>query len=242
MKCKCCGKKGFFLVTNKDGLCQECEAAEAEHQARELELRTWRPRSYDLRMNEWYLMYSYHNVAVSMSISGLYHGYADFIVINNSVSVIFDGKAVGTISNSQKSDMISDFLSRGEKILAQFDSESSLYIGFYKKLLDSVNAWAQITYPIIKTTKKDSAFDTPRWENWEGTNDGDILNMEYDDDSETYIVYDNVGSELGEISKANSQKLFNIIDEASHYHAFMAERSTYGDNDRPSGSIIIYYK
>lgn len=249
-KCKQCGKKGFFLVVNGVGICSACEkknAEEAKAKAKEArakaeEAKKWEPRPYNLRENDWYLAYSYKNVPIDLIFPDPFPGVVDLRAESSGeVSVLYKEVKIATISDNSKARMVSDFLNRGEMVKAQMDSKSSLYLGFYKQLLKAVESNESMVFKIVKTAKKDSLFDIPRYENLEYVSNGDLLFLEYDDDSESYIVKDSADGELGELSKSDSKKLMNREDEGYDFSAFATECDT-NDNDRPIAKVIVYFK
>ena len=242
-QCKQCGKKGFFLLVNSDGICSACERKNAENAKRqEEEAKRWEPHPYNSRENDWYLTYSYKNVPIDLVFPDPSPGPVDLRVEDSGeVSVLYKGVKIAAISDDSKARMVSDFLNRGEMVKAQLDSKSSLYIGFYKQLQKIVENNESIVFKIVKTAKKDSLFDIPRYENLECVSDGDLLFLEYDYDSESYIIKDSEDGELGELSKSDSKKLMIREDQGYDFSAFATECDT-NDNDRPIAKVIVYFK
>lgn len=242
-QCKQCGKKGFFLVVNKDGICSACEKKNAEEaKAKAEEAQRWKPHPYNLREDDWYLTYSYRNVPIDLILPDPFPGAVDLRAESSGeVSVLYKEVKIATISDNSKARMISDFLNRGEVVKAQLDSKDSLYLGFYKQLLKAVEDNEFVVFKIAKTAKKDTLFDIPRYENLESVSDGDLLYLEYDDESESYIVKDSADGELGELSKSDSKKLKNQEDIGSDLSAFATE-CNINENSRPTAKVIIYFK
>lgn len=242
-QCKQCGKKGFFLLVNSDGICSACEKKNAEEaKVKAEEAKKWEPRPYHLRENDWYLTYSYRNVPIDLIFSDPFPGAVDLRAESSGeVSVLYKEVKISTISDNSKARMVSDFLNRGEMVKAQLDSKSSLYLGFYKQLLKAVENNESMVFKIVKTAKKDTLFDVPRYENLEDVSNGDLLHLEYDDESESYIVKDFADGELGELSKSDSKKLMKQEDDGIDFSVFATE-CDINDNDRPIAKVIVYFK
>lgn len=264
-KCRMCGKKGLFLRLNKFGLCSECEESERmrvekeekERQARiereklikaqeeeaariKKERETYAREYFRSKIDDWYLMYSYRNVKTSINGEKFYHGDVNISAGSGSSKLIISNEIVGEITDQKRNQMVLDFIRRDEKILVKMDSPTTIYMGFYKKLLDGVDESNSCLYKLIKTSKKDSLFDSPRYESIEGMDDGEVVSLHYDDETETYIVYDLSGAELGEISKSDSKKIANKSEE---YNAVpVITEIDYDEKDRPTAKIKVYFK
>ena len=73
---------------------------------------------------------------------------------------------------------------------------------------------------LTKINKRD-VFGNPRYDNLDLANDGDIVKLEYLDDTKTYLVLDKRGNELGEIGaettstilKSSKSEIVAIIDK-----------------------------
>lgn len=267
-KCEMCGKKGIFLKVNAWGRCEDCErkyryqesvkfkvdyekrlkeeeelrkAKEAEEKA-ELERKTYREPHFFVRYDEWYLMYSYRNVGITLYVPDqYYHGDVSFDANSENVAVILDGVSVGFVSDSAKSKMLSDFLLRGDMVKAEFDGQSSLYIAFYKKLLDYLDDCESAIFALVKTSKKDSIFGTPRYESIDSSKEYDLLKLNYDDESASYVVLDLADGEMGELKKTDSKKILEKENEGFDVYAFCVNIG-YNDSGRAICDVKVYFK
>ena len=270
-QCIDCKKKGLFLKLDHNGRCFECagkhralereqihlqkmkekeEAQRKEEEARilseKLELErinktVWNTHSYILQMDDWYLTYTYQKVSIDLIIDGYFHGDVDLKSDKDDVLVIFENSIVGKVSNPKTKEMILDFLNRGEKVLAQFDSQKSLSVAFYQQLLKKLQGKNSLTFKIVNTSKKDYD-DTPRYENLVFVKDGDRLVLEYDCLKEIYIVKDELSSELGELSKSASSIVLDRLNYGRNYFAFATDCDMDIDKDlRPIAKVKIYF-
>lgn len=133
---------------------------------------------------------------------------------DKAVYVELGEKKIGYIYKGRLQDMIWDFIKRDDHIvglLKTVDVENRIVeveLGFLKDIEKIKQSRESITAKLIKTSKKDF-FDKPRSENLEFVNNGDCVDLEYNEDSETYIVASEFGDELGELSKSISEKIQN---------------------------------
>ena len=226
------------------------------------------PNPYSYKLNDNYTIYTYNHIREDenllygftsreekelflklINVKGLGPKMALPIIATGSLTMIADAveneninylKKFPKIGDKVAKQMVLDFIRRDEKVLAKMDSPTTVYIGFYQKLLDGVDESNSCLYKLIKTSKKDSLFDSPRYESIEGMDDGDVVNIHYDDETETYIVYDLSGAELGEISKSDSKKIANKLEK---YNAVpVITEIDYDEKDRPTAKIKIYFK
>lgn len=175
----------------------------------------------DILENEYILSYRYDFVKVSMpNVNGLKLG--DFLSLESepdnqydphAVKILSGLNTVGYLFRGKLQDMANDFIRKGLPIEVSVDSITNdsftCGLGFYK----DINSFDCVSATLTKTSKKDF-LGTSRQDNLSSTSEGDILYLNYDCDSETYIVTDDFGNELGELSKSISNKLY---DEESNY-------------------------
>lgn len=191
------------------------------------------------RMGDWYLMYRYQKVPFErVNKTVYYEGEAE---VDAAGSVSQDGTMIGTITDTAKIKMLADFIGRGEKFVCKIDGADTVYLGFYKELYKSLANYPHALYKITKTSKKDEILECPRSELLEGMSQGDLISLEYIDETDTYLLTDVIGTELGELSKADSKKLMQQEDDGCQLYAFLAE--TEEDDDfRPIFKVEIFCK
>lgn len=267
-KCIDCGKKGLFLKLSYSGRCPSCESAyqgrlraEAEENARKIEqerilaeqerkrkqLEEEQKKKYSVLpfyshlSDGWYLIYSYAKVSVDTNESAYYHGDVDFLINNDSVEISLNDNVVGTVSHKQKAQMIIDFMNRNEKVLARFDSPNTLQIAFYRRLLDQLKECENFTFKITGTSKRDEFTETPRYENLEFMDENDLVKIEYNDDTEKYLLRNDVGDEIGELSKSDSKKVEKKEDDGFEPIGFITEQD-YNENGTPTAKVKIFFK
>lgn len=202
---------------------------------------TYEKHHYLCQEDDWYLTYSYREVSVALQTTTPCCGNVSFLVDGSNVLIHLNGEVVGTLASKKLSCMIINFLNRGDKVVGMFDSEASLYIGFYQQLFKNLSCCDSVVYKIIKTSKKDALFEIPRYENLEASKDREFVELRYDDDTETYVIYDKAGEELGELSKSNSRSVLNKEEAGCELAAFLVDLDT-DDNDKPTAKVKIFFK
>lgn len=177
----------------------------------------------DIVEDHYILAYQYEHVKIAMPVMGKVD-LGDFLSFeqepnneydNKAVKVTYGGYPIGYLYRGRMQDMVNDFMRKELPIEARVDSIDSdsitCGIAFYK----DINSYNGVTATLTKTSKKDF-FDIPRQDNLSCISEGDELSMEYDYETETYVVSDSCGSELGEISKSVSEKLYSQQDEYTY--------------------------
>lgn len=164
----------------------------------------------------------------------------------NAVRVEFNGQKLGYIAkDSQQQSMVKDFMRRDEPIYAaisRFDEGQNiidLYMAFYRDPLIGLEGCEHMSTKLTKTSKKDF-FETKREENLWGISENAPLEIEYNVETETYWVYDDMRNELGEIAKAASAKI--IAREEEFEPIAFLEELTEDDEGKCVASIRIYFK
>ena len=130
----------------------------------------------------------------------------------NAILAMHNGNKIGYVYRGKLQKMISDFISRDRPIVAYVDSindgKFTIALGFYKPL----ESFKHVSATLTKTSKKDM-FGNLRQDNLACVSEGDLFEIEYDYETETYLVTDDCGNELGELSKSVSNKLLESEDE-----------------------------
>ena len=93
---------------------------------------------------------------------------------------------------------------------------------------------------LCKTRTKDFMGNS-RQENLELVDTGCPVDLEYNDESETYLVCDDTGAELGEISKKQSAQIYDVIGDTEPFHAEVSELDT-DDDDKIICTIEVWIK
>ncbi len=154
-----------------------------------------------------------------------------------AVCVMHSNVKIGYLYRGKLQKMVADFVDRDNYVSAYVDSvdvdKFTIAIAFYKPLASVKFTSAAL----VKTTKKDS-WGCSRQDSLLYVAVDDVLDLDYDLDSETYIVSTDSGNEVGELSKSVSQKLY---DHKSDYIAVCEEIGT-DDNGKLKCKVAIIEK
>ena len=157
---------------------------------------------------------------------------------DKAVKVMSIGKKIGYIYRGKLQDMLNDFLKKDWHVEGIVDSVSpdtfTIAIAFYKPF----SSFKSITSTLVKTSKKD-IFDNSRQDNLTSISCGDLLSMEYDVDSGSYIVSDDFGNELGELSANVSSKLLEQENEFGF--KVICENNELDDNLKYKCKVKIFF-
>ncbi|MGI6019788.1 MAG: hypothetical protein ACOX8M_13565 [Marvinbryantia sp.] len=265
-KCIVCGKKGLFFKVNDSGRCANCEAIYQENERRRLEYAAEEKKviqSKSQNENEYpryeeayfldvvddhILSYQYKQIKIAFPCREKVElgNFIDFEqepdndYDSNAVKILCSADTVGYICKGRLQDMINDFLMNDLPIEARVDSVSkdsfTIAIAFYK----SIDSFKSVSATLTKTNKKD-CFDNSRQDNLSSVSEGDMLTMEYDYETETYIVSDDCGNELGEISKSISDKLF--VQSTDYDYKVICKENDVDDNLKYKCAIsVLFFK
>lgn len=162
----------------------------------------------------------------------------------------YDAKAIGIYFNNCKigyvykgviQDMIHDWINRGDyfrgyvnKIIPE-ENKITYKIGFYKPLEN----YEYKSVSLIKTKKRIDEYSN-REDNLFSCKEGETVILEYDYDSETYIVFNYMYEEIGEINRTNTEKLLEKEDEGFKLIGLIDE-ITESDSGTPKARIKIYF-
>ena len=166
-----------------------------------------------------------------------------------AIKVMCDEINIGYIPNNNLQDMIHDFRKRGEPIYAiisniEFNEETEIvnkvyiFIAFYRDVYKDIDKYGQIKTRLIKTSKKD-LFDINRQDNIEVSNIGDEVRLEFDYDTNSYLVTCS-GDEIGETNKTITCKLQEANDNCDFIGKI--EEINQNDEERYSVVVTIYLK
>ena len=205
-----------------------------------------------------YLKYSYYDVVVK----GTEHVEFDISKIaidthvafrpepeneydNKAIQVVYDDTIIGYVPKNNLQNMIHSYLKNNEAFLEGYISsvnedsrEIQIALGFYHYMTaQELKKIAYVDASLIKTSKKD-ILGTSRQDNLEMVEVGAIIELEYDYDTETYYVMDEIGNELGEISTSKSAKLQEYEDEGKQLQGLIISLN-YTDSGRYTCKVRV---
>ncbi|MBQ1275311.1 MAG: hypothetical protein IIY08_07995, partial [Cellulosilyticum sp.] len=93
---------------------------------------------------------------------------------------------------------------------------------------------------LTKTSKKDF-FGISRQENLDSVSEGDEIYMDYQYDTETYLITDDFGNELGEINTNKSEQLQAYEDEGKEFYGVILEIG-YSDSGKNTCKVRIFIR
>lgn len=193
--------------------------------------------------DDCYLKYSYYDVDVMGVV------YRDFNISDlpidadvefneepeneydkNAIQIRCCSTPIGYVPKNKLQSMIHDYLDNNDTKIVGFiskvdedEKKIQVAIGFYRSMSDyELKKLPYVDASLIKTTKKDD-LGTSRQENLDSVNEGDIIELDYQFDTETYLVTDDVGNELGEINASKSQNLQDYENEGKELHGVIIE-------------------
>ena len=164
---------------------------------------------------------------------------------NRAIKIMAGDQFLGYVYKGQIQDMIHDFTERNEVIYAAFQGvedeteKPSMVIAFYQNPFEKYARYDSIKATLTKTSKKIDGFEN-RQDNFFAVERGNTLELEYDDETETYIVTNDMGNELGEISKSVSAKIQERED--TDEPICIVDEVTETDDGKYGAKVIIYFK
>ena len=149
-------------------------------------------------------------------------------LINAICDVEGNDTVIGTVANKDFSDSLAGFIENKRLSIISFVSNVdelektvSIKIGlFFDMSVTNMKEIPHVDAKLTKTSKKDE-FDMSRQDYLDGVSEGDIVNLEYQYGS--YLVTDELGNELGEISESNSEKILDLQNQNPELLAFVLE-------------------
>ena len=211
--------------------------------------------------DEYYLKYSYYDVEVrgveygDFDIStipidkALYFEFApDNAYDKNAIRVLYNNCFIGYVPKNNLQKMMKDFYEddhgqvRG--FISRVDEHSKkiyMGLGFYKELTDEeLKQLPHVDVSLTKTSKKDF-FGISRQENLDSVSEGDEIYMDYQYDTETYLITDDFGNELGEINTNKSEQLQAYEDEGKEFYGVILEIG-YSDSGKNTCKVRIFIR
>lgn len=134
---------------------------------------------------------------------------------------------IGSMPDSKLKEMVFDYSERDGYFIKSFISQVNevnktiqIALGFYRTLSEKeIKAIPHIDATLIRTKKKDF-MGYSRMDNLFGIQVGDTVYLDYDFETETYWVSNNLASEIGEINVNNSQKLQEYEEDGYELDAY----------------------
>lgn len=163
----------------------------------------------------------------------------------NAIAIFYDDQKIGYVPQNSLQSMVKKYSDGKEHQICGFISyidedlnEVQIALGFYSKVNNDLDVFK---CKLCKTRAKDFMGNS-RQENLELVDTGCPVDLEYNDESETYLVCDgDTGEELGEISKKQSAQIYDIIGDTEPFHAEVSELDT-DDDDKIICTIEVWIK
>lgn len=160
---------------------------------------------------------------------------------NKAIAIYFNNIKVGYVYKGVVQDMINSWIKRGDYFRGYLnkinieEKKITYKIGFYKDL----NNFEGKTVSMVKINKKDE-YGSSRSDFLLGCDVGDLVTLEYDYDSETYVVFNDCYEEIGELSKSVSEKFSEKKEEGYNLLGVISEN--YEDeNEKIKATITVYF-
>lgn len=164
----------------------------------------------------------------------------------NAIRITCDNQKLGYVHKGKLQNMISDWKSRGDLILAAISKinrkEKSIEYGiaFFTDKLAGKEKWDSLKASLTKTSKKDE-YGGNRQDVLENANEDDILAAEYNDFEETYVLSNDYGDEIGELSKSISEKV-HAKEEAGFTIIPVIDEIAESNSGKYGAHLTVYFK
>lgn len=122
---------------------------------------------------------------------------------NNAIAIYFDDVKLGYVFRGNIQNMLNDWISRGHYFFGYInkysvdEKKATFKIGFYKPLSD----FESKQFSIVKTKKKVDEYTT-REDYLLRCDEGETVSFEYDSEADSYIIYNSMCEEIGELPKS----------------------------------------
>lgn len=162
-----------------------------------------------------------------------------------AIKVMCNKQFLGYIYKGKIQDMIHDWWKKGDPIRATIqtinleENTISLYVAFYRDPFEGIEKYESLRTKLTKTSKKIDEY-TNRQDACTFLERGDKLDLEFDDESETYVVLNVLVEEVGEINKSISTKIKEREDVGEPI--CLVEETTEDDNGKCGANVLIYFK
>ncbi len=163
----------------------------------------------------------------------------------NAIAVFYDDQKIGYVPQNSLQSMIKQY-SDGEahqiysfiSYINEDRNKVQIALGFYSNENSDLNV---VKCKLCKTKLRDFN-GRCRQNNLEAVETGCAVDLEYNYESERYLVCDDTGEELGEISKKQSAEIYDIIGETEEpFHAEVCDMDT-DDDDNIICTIKVWCK
>ncbi len=140
----------------------------------------------------------------------------------NVIAVFYDDQKIGYIPKNSLRSMIKEY-SDGEihqicgfiSYINERFNEVHLALGFYSKEYDDLTVFK---CKLISTKCMDF-LGNPRQRNLTAVSEECPVKLEYNNESRTYLVSDDMGDELGEISRKQTNEIYRMIGNSEPFYA-----------------------
>jgi hypothetical protein len=151
---------------------------------------------------------------------------------SNAIAVFFDDQKIGYIPKNSLQSLIKEYSDGATHQICGFISyinerfnEVHLSLGFYSAEYDDFTIF---TCKLNKTQENDF-LGNPRQRNLSAVSEKCPVKLEYNYDSRTYLVSDDMGDELGEISRKQTNEIYKTIGDSEPFHAEISDLDMDGD-------------
>lgn len=118
----------------------------------------------------------------------------------NAISIYFENKKIGYVHKGKIQDMLNDWIKRNELYIGYInkifknENKATYKIGFYKPL----ECFETATFSLVKTNKKIDDY-SKRIDNLSCMSAKEPIQIEYDEECDAYVVYNENYEEIGEL-------------------------------------------
>lgn len=189
----------------------------------------------------WVAKYKYYNVNIkrTTNFNEIFPcDYLDIEVKEDGCAVFsFCGNEIGTLDKTQKSEMVKDFLHRGDIVKAQVQSineKIALRLFFFKRREEVI--LEQEPFTVTLTANSNDNMQC----NIESCNEGDEVELEYDFDKEKYLVSTKL-YEIGYIPKSKHEYVESLENNGYEFSGHIVQIKE-SDSGRYSVKVQIIAK
>lgn len=156
----------------------------------------------------------------------------------NAVAVYLNDTKIGYIYRGTVQDMFNDYTKRGWLVLGYInkysasDNTATYKIGFYKPL----DKFLSKRFSVVGIQKKIDEYTT-REDNLTGCREGEEISVEYDDEGESYLLFNEYYEEIGELPKS----AFSFINDNEHKKVLgILNELDEDENDKIKARVTVY--
>lgn len=164
---------------------------------------------------------------------------------SNAIKIMANNEFIGYVYRGKKQDMIHDWMKNDEPIFGAIQEVDKLnkkikyYIAFYRDPFEVAARHENLRTKLIKTSKKIDEY-TNRQDACSLLDIGDVLDLDFNAETETYIALNDMGEEVGEINKKVSETIMEKEDEFEV--VCLVEEVDEDDNGKYSVNVLVYFK